>query len=61
MTFDADAVRTAWDFAADAYAQSQANGVGHYRYEFFGPAQIAMCGDVNGKPARRRREPLRWQ
>jgi SAM-dependent methyltransferase len=49
MTFDADAVRASWDFAADAYATCQANGVDHYRYEFFGPAQIAMCGDVAGK------------
>ena len=46
MTFDADAVRASWDFAADAYATSQATGLDHYRYEFFGPAQIAMCGDV---------------
>jgi SAM-dependent methyltransferase len=49
MTFDADAVCAAWDFAADAYAKSQATGLDHYRYEFFGPAQIAMCSDVAGK------------
>lgn len=48
MTFDADAVRASWDFATDAYAHSQASGLDHYRYEFFGPAQIAMCGDVTG-------------
>jgi ubiquinone/menaquinone biosynthesis C-methylase UbiE len=49
MPFDADAVRTAWDYAADAYAHGQANGRDFYRLEFFGPAQIAMCGNVTGK------------
>jgi ubiquinone/menaquinone biosynthesis C-methylase UbiE len=46
--FDSDAVREAWDLAADPYARAQATGKDHYRYEFFGPAQIAMCGDVQG-------------
>ena len=41
-------VRAEWDFAADAYAEAQADGTDHYRLEFFGPAQIALCGDVAG-------------
>lgn len=48
MPFDADGVRAAWDFAADAYAKGQADGRDYYRLEFFGPAQIAMTGDVRG-------------
>jgi ubiquinone/menaquinone biosynthesis C-methylase UbiE len=47
--FDADGVREDWDFAADAYAKGQADGRDYYRLEFFGPYQIAMCGDVAGK------------
>jgi SAM-dependent methyltransferase len=46
--FDADAVRRAWDTAADAYAATQAAGGDWYRYEFLGPAQVAACGAVNG-------------
>ena len=46
--FDADSVREAWDYAADAYAQSQAAGRDFYRYHFFGPAQVEACGDVRG-------------
>lgn len=46
--FDDDAVRAAWDHAADAYAQGQASGRDYTRYEFFGPAQVAMVGDVAG-------------
>jgi ubiquinone/menaquinone biosynthesis C-methylase UbiE len=46
--FDADSVREAWDRAADAYAGSQAAGRDHYRYEFFGPVQVELCGDVRG-------------
>jgi ubiquinone/menaquinone biosynthesis C-methylase UbiE len=46
--FDVDAVREAWDHAADAYAGRQASGRDHYRYQFFGPAQRAVCGDVTG-------------
>jgi len=48
MGFDSDGVRTAWDFAADAYAKGQADGRDYYRLEFFGPAQIAMTGNVRG-------------
>lgn len=46
--FDAAAARAAWDHAADAYAAGQASGRDYYRYEFFGPAQAALCGDVRG-------------
>lgn len=46
--FDADSVRASWDDAADVYAQGQASGRDYYRYEFFGPAQLALCGDVRG-------------
>jgi SAM-dependent methyltransferase len=45
---DADAARDAWDHAADAYAQGQASGRDFYRYEFLGPAQVALCGQVRG-------------
>ena len=47
--FDADGVREEWDYAADAYAKGQAEGRDYYRLEFFGPYQIAMCGDVKGR------------
>jgi len=47
-TFDAAKVREAWDRAADAYAEGQASGRDYYRYEFFGPAQVDLCGDVRG-------------
>src|SRR5919199_1527942 len=46
--FDAESVRAAWDRAADAYAEGQASGLDYYRLEFFGPAQVAMCGEVAG-------------
>jgi SAM-dependent methyltransferase len=48
MPFDPDSVREAWDRAADGYAEGQASGFDFYRYEFFGPAQAAICGDVSG-------------
>jgi ubiquinone/menaquinone biosynthesis C-methylase UbiE len=47
-TFDAASVRRAWDSAADIYAEGQARGRDHYRYDYFGPAQVAVCGDVAG-------------
>lgn len=47
--FDADTVRQEWDVAADAYAQAQARGLDIYRLHVFGPAQIALCGDVAGR------------
>lgn len=46
--FDADSVREAWDRASDAWAQGQASGRDFYRYEFFGPAHVALCGEVRG-------------
>jgi SAM-dependent methyltransferase len=46
--FDAASVRKAWDGAADAYAEGQASGRDYYRFEFFGPAQVALCGEVQG-------------
>jgi len=47
-TFDAESVRKSWDDAADIYAAGQRSGRDYYRYEFFGPAQLSMCGDVQG-------------
>jgi SAM-dependent methyltransferase len=49
IRFDPAAVRESWDFAADAYAEGQAAGTDYYRYEFFGPAQVELCGEVDGK------------
>lgn len=46
--FDAESVRSAWDRAADAYAGFQADGADYYRLDFFGPAQVRQCGDVEG-------------
>ena len=48
VEFDAESVTRAWDRAAEAYAHGQAIGRDYYRYEFLGPAQIAVCGDVKG-------------
>ena len=44
--FDVESVRASWDDAADVYAEGQASGRDYYRYEFFGPAQLALCGNV---------------
>ena len=44
--FDVESVRASWDDAADVYAEGQTSGRDYYRYEFFGPAQLALCGDV---------------
>jgi SAM-dependent methyltransferase len=44
--FNAESVRASWDEAADLYTEGQAAGRDYYRYEFFGPAQVALCGDV---------------
>jgi SAM-dependent methyltransferase len=49
VRFDAQAVRDAWDHAAAAYAEGQATGRDRYRYAFFGPEHIALCGDVTGQ------------
>lgn len=43
---DVQSVKSAWDFAAEAYALGQASGRDYYRYEFLGPAQIQLCGHV---------------
>jgi ubiquinone/menaquinone biosynthesis C-methylase UbiE len=48
VEFDAESVTQAWDRAAEAYALGQASGRDYYRYEFLGPAQVAVCGDVKG-------------
>jgi SAM-dependent methyltransferase len=48
LRFDAESVRESWDRAADGYTQGQTTGRDYYRYEFFGPAQVALCGDVDG-------------
>jgi ubiquinone/menaquinone biosynthesis C-methylase UbiE len=47
-TFDAASVRASWDRAADAWEHGQESGRDYYRLEFFGPAQVAVCGDVAG-------------
>ena len=46
--FEARSVRAAWDAAADAYAEAQSTGLDYYRLDFFGPAQLALCGEVGG-------------
>lgn len=46
--FDSESVRNAWNAAADAYAEGQASGRDYYRYEFFGPEHVALCGNVGG-------------
>lgn len=46
--FDAESVRASWEHVADAYAQGRASGIDYYRYEFFGPAQLELCGEVRG-------------
>jgi SAM-dependent methyltransferase len=46
--FDAASVRASWDHAADAWEEGQASGRDYYRLDFFGPAQVAICGDVGG-------------
>ena len=46
---DRKSVRAAWDNAADGYARGQREGLDHFRYAFFGPAQRALVGDVRGK------------
>ncbi|MGE5181401.1 MAG: class I SAM-dependent methyltransferase, partial [Acidobacteriota bacterium] len=48
MAFDDESVRAAWDRAADGYARGQRDGLDFYRFEFFGPAQLAVVGDVRG-------------
>lgn len=45
---DPNEVRRSWDAAADAYADGQARGRDFYRLAFFGPYQVALCGEVAG-------------
>lgn len=49
--FDVNSVRREWDNASDAYADAQNRGVDCYRLDFFGPAMVEACGDVNGLEA----------
>jgi 2-polyprenyl-3-methyl-5-hydroxy-6-metoxy-1,4-benzoquinol methylase len=49
LKFDPESVRDAWDRAATAYWLHQATGRDYYRYEFFGPAQLLLCGEVQGQ------------
>ena len=46
--FDVNSVRREWDIASDAYADAQEQGLDYYRLDYFGPAMIDACGDVNG-------------
>jgi SAM-dependent methyltransferase len=46
--FDERTARVTWDRAADAYARGQASGRDFYRCAFFGPAQVALVGEVAG-------------
>lgn len=44
--FDRESVRESWERAAAAFDSAQTSGLDYYRSEFFGPAQIELCGDV---------------
>ncbi|MGE3473950.1 MAG: class I SAM-dependent methyltransferase [Vicinamibacterales bacterium] len=46
--FDPESVRAEWDAAAPVYTAGQRSGRDCYRYALFGPAQVALCGDVRG-------------
>jgi 2-polyprenyl-3-methyl-5-hydroxy-6-metoxy-1,4-benzoquinol methylase len=48
MRFDADSVRESWDRAAASFDRAQTSGLDYYRLDFFGPAQVELCGDVHG-------------
>ena len=48
LHMSADLIRDQWDRAADGYAAGQDAGLDFYRHEFFGPAQIGLCGEVCG-------------
>ena len=48
IRFDTDSVRESWDRAAAGFDRAVASGLDYYRLEFFGPAQVALCGDVRG-------------
>ena len=46
--FDLASIQREWDIASDAYADAQMSGVDYYRLNFFGPAMVDACGNVNG-------------
>ncbi len=46
--FSADVARKQWDHAAEAFAELQTSGSDYYRTEYFGPAQVELCGNVSG-------------
>ena len=48
IRFDATSVRESWDRAAASFDRAQTSGLDYYRLDFFGPAQIELCGDVRG-------------
>lgn len=47
-SYDTNQARATWDFAAESYDGFQQAGNDFGRYEVFGPAHIALCGDVAG-------------
>ena len=48
IRFDTASVRESWDRAAAGFDRAIASGLDYYRLEFFGPAQVALCGEVRG-------------
>ncbi len=46
--FDLASIQREWDIASDAYADAQMSGVDYYRLNFFGPAMVEACGNVEG-------------
>ena len=46
--YDTAEARSTWDFAAESYDGFQRTGNDYYRFTFFGPAHVALCGDVEG-------------
>lgn len=48
IRFDANSVRESWDRAAASFDRAVVSGLDYYRSDFFGPAQVQMCGDIHG-------------
>lgn len=46
--FDLASIQEEWDIASEAYADAQDRGFDYYRLDFFGPAMVEACGNVNG-------------
>ena len=46
--FDLASIQREWDNASNAYADAQYRGIDYYRLNFFGPAMLDTCGNVNG-------------